>query len=72
MAQPTKIQMIWPDQLRELTDVSSRRSCGAKADGAAVSRPVGIHAASRRWLSFGLGGLARNFFVMALFEFVST
>jgi hypothetical protein len=25
---------------------------GAKADGAVVSRCIGIHAASRRWLSF--------------------
>jgi hypothetical protein len=42
-----------PDTVSEPAAVLSSRSFGAKADVAAVSRQAGIHAASRRWLSFG-------------------
>jgi hypothetical protein len=41
-----------PDKSPEPTAVPSDRSFGAEADGAFVSRQVGIHAASRRRLSF--------------------
>ena len=41
-----------PDKSPEPTAASSLRGYGANPDGTPVSRQVGIHVASRRWLSF--------------------